>query len=240
MNIGIILAGGVGSRLQSSLIPKQFVEIDKKPIIWHTVEKFLITPEIDYVIISCHPQWISFVENLIQEKNLNNKVFVFEGGSNRNESIENGIKFIQNKFVTEINDDSIIVTHDAVRMFVDSKIIQDNIKACKEKQYDVVDTVVPATDTIVISENKNSIDDIPERSFYFQGQTPQTTSWKIIKEIYKNQKESSFYKICDLCKLAKLNNNSIGLVNGSYFNFKITNDFDLKMAKILVEKNDKF
>lgn len=237
MNFAVIVAGGVGSRLESSSIPKQFIEVNNVPIFWHTTEKFLVNKNIDYVVISCHKEWISFVDNIIKNNNMENKVKVCEGGSSRNNSIEKALNYISKNFANYLTNDSVIITHDAVRMFVDYRIIEDNIQ--KSKMYDVVDTIVPASDTITISLDGKYLHDIPERNNYYLGQTPQSAKWSVINDIYKNQKNSEWFDRCDLCKLAKLNNNKIGVVKGSYSNFKITTDFDLKMAKILVEKSDK-
>lgn len=237
INIAVILAGGTGSRVESSSIPKQFIEINGAPIFWHTSEKFLINPRIDYVVISCHDEWISYAQNIIKNSNFQGKIFICSGGECRNKSILHALNFIESNWKNQLDKNSVIVTHDAVRMFIDSKIIDENINLCKK--FNVVNTVIPSTDTIAISKDKKTIFDIPERSQYYQGQTPQSANWEKIKNIYKNQKNNEFFNRCDLCKLAVLNKDDVGLVLGSYSNFKITTDFDLKIAKILVEKNDK-
>lgn len=237
INVAIILAGGIGSRVESSSIPKQFIEINGTPIFWHTVEKFLINPKIDYIVIACHDEWISYVKNTIVNYDFQEKILICNGGGSRNESIFHAINFLELKLKDKLDKNSTIITHDAVRMFIDSRIIDENIDMCKK--FNVVNTIIPSSDTIAISKDSKTIFDIPERSHYFQGQTPQSANWEIIKNIYKNQKNNDFFDRCDLCKLAILNSESIGIVIGSYSNFKITTDFDLKIAKILVEKNDK-
>ena len=80
INVAIILAGGIGSRVESSSIPKQFIEINGTPIFWHTVEKFLINPKIDYIVIACHDEWISYVKNTIVNYDFQEKILICNGG----------------------------------------------------------------------------------------------------------------------------------------------------------------
>ena len=102
-------------------------------------------------------------------------IVVLKGGDTRNDTIINSINYIKENF--DIDDDSIIVTHDSVRPFVTHRIIEDNINAAIE--FGACDTVVPATDTIVESVDGEIIKDIPLRDNFYQGQTPQ--SFKINK-----------------------------------------------------------
>ncbi len=125
-----ILAGGKGTRMGITDMPKQFLELGTKPILIHTVEKFLLVPE-DLIdkYLSAHTE----------------RILVTEGGVDRNSTIENVINAINAR--RPITDKDIIVTHDSVRPFLTLKTIRENIELAQ--QYDAVDTVVEATDTIV-------------------------------------------------------------------------------------------
>ncbi len=92
----------------------------------------------------------------------------------------NAIKFIESE--GNLNDDTIIVTHDSVRPFVTNRIIEENIEFAK--QYGACDTVVPATDTIVESADNEMISSIPDRSKMYQGQTPQSFSRLLSSKIF--------------------------------------------------------
>ena len=146
MVYAVILAGGIGSRMGGDK-PKQYLTVKDKPIIVYTIEKFFAVPQFEKIIVLCPKQWVEHTKNLI-DKHIapaSNKIAVIEGGDTRNETIMNAIKFIESE--GNLNDDTIIVTHDSVRPFVTNRIIEENIEFAK--QYGACDTVVPATDTIV-------------------------------------------------------------------------------------------
>lgn len=233
MVIAGIVAGGVGSRMGNSTIPKQFLEIGKKPIIIHTIEKFLVSPEIDYVIVGVHSDWHDYMEDLIKKYLQDEKrIVVTEGDSNRNGTIKRIIEKADK--VWGINDETIFVTHDAVRPFISLKIIEDNVRAAEK--YGVCDTVIVATDTIVQSSNQEYITEIPVRNEMYQGQTPQSFKYGLFKEVYDSMTEEELKIVTDACKMFFLRNHPVYLVEGSVSNFKITYPFDLKMAKIMLEE----
>ena len=234
MVIAGIVAGGIGARMGNSSIPKQFLEVDKKPIIIHTIEKFLVSTEIDAIVIGVHADWQDYMEDLVK-KHLKNetRVVVTVGGIHRNETIYNLVE--QAKKNWEIDDETIFVTHDAVRPFISLKIIEENVKMAKK--HGVCDTVIAATDTIVHSSNQCCITDIPVRNEMYQGQTPQSFKYHIFKEVYNSMSEEDLSIVTDACKMFFLRKHKVYLVEGSVLNFKITYPFDFKMAKIMLEEN---
>ena len=151
MIFGAILAGGVGSSLHMADMPKQFLPLGEKPIIIHTLEKFLMCADLQRVYIGVHRDWINYTEDLVRKYvgNAAERVCVVCGGSDRNETIQNVIATIEKDHGA--SDEHIIVTHDAVRPFVTLRMIEENIAYAKE--YGAVDTVTSAIDTIVVSEN---------------------------------------------------------------------------------------
>ena len=204
-----ILAGGHGKRFGNKDLPKQFMMLSEKPIIIHTIEQFVINKDIDKIIVCTPKNWISYTEDLIKKYIKNNdNIEVTCGGSTRNESIINGCKYIEKTY--GINKDDIIVTHDAVRPFINQRIIEDNIKA--GKKCSAVDTVIPATDTIIKSLDNKEIESIPNRSVLYYGQTPQTFNILELMELYTSLTVSTF-----------LNSLDIFFINLSYASFFITN-----------------
>lgn len=109
------------------------------------------------------------------------RVKVVAGGTDRNETIMNIIDYIRN--VNGINNDDVIVTHDAVRPFLTQRIIKENIEVAEK--YGAVDTVIEAIDTIVMSKDKQNIHSIPVRNEMYQGQTPQSFNIKLLQDSYR-------------------------------------------------------
>ena len=162
MVFGVILAGGVGSRMGNVEKPKQFLKIGGKPILIHTVEKFLMHDSFQELIVLTPTEWIEHTKNLLKKYlgEAGSTVKVLKGGSTRNETIMNSIAYIEEKY--GLDDDTLIVTHDSVRPFLTYRIIEENIKY--GLQYGACDTVIPATDTIVHSEDGKVITSVPDRS----------------------------------------------------------------------------
>ena len=230
MVFGAILAGGTGSRMGNYTLPKQFLPLCDKPVVVHVIEKFLVHPEIDYVVVGTNPEWHQYMEDLIKkyfpdEKNL----LLTDGGTDRNSTICNIIQEIRK---ISQNDSDIIVTHDAVRPFVTIKMISDNIALAS--QYGVCDTVIPATDTIVYSDNHEYITDIPIRKNTYQGQTPQSFQIKLFETVYQEMTAEELAVVTDACKMFMLKGHKVYLAEGHTSNMKITYSDDYKTAQIML------
>jgi len=236
MIFAAILAGGIGSRMGGTDTPKQFLTLGNKPVIIHTIEKFVINENIDKTIVLIPKNFINHTNNLINEFIGDNEdIIVIEGGETRNDTLMNSIKYIDENF--GIDDDSIILTHDSVRPFVTHRIIKDNIDAAK--RYGACDTVIPATDTIVESINGKTIESIPVRDYYYQGQTPQSFNIKKLFNLINSLTEEETNILTDACKIFTLKDEDVYLVNGEVTNIKITYPYDLKLANtILEDRND--
>lgn len=226
-----ILAGGSGKRFGNKDLPKQFMMLSDKPIIIHTIEQFVINKDIDKIIVCTPKNWISYTEDLIK-KYINNidNIEVVEGGSSRNESMMNGCRFIKEKY--GLKKDDIIITHDAVRPFINQRIIEDSIKVGKKNS--AVDTVIPATDTIIKSEDGKLIFDIPDRSTLYYGQTPQTFNIIELMKLYESLTLDEKNILTDACKIFVLKGKPVKMIEGETFNIKITTVFDLKLADSIV------
>lgn len=226
-----VLAGGVGSRMQNTDMPKQFLELDNKPIIIHTAEKMLMNDRVDTLYIGINPNWLTFCEDLVKKHfGANDKVKVVAGGADRNGTIINIINDIES--TNGIGDDDIIITHDAVRPFLTQRIIDDNIDAALE--YGACDTVVKASDTIVRSENGDFINEIPQRDPLYQGQTPQSFNIKLLKGCFDEMTDEERAILTDACKICVLKNKKVKLVDGEVLNFKITTVGDYQMARAML------
>lgn len=229
-----ILAGGKGTRMGNTEMPKQFLNIGKKPIIIHTIEKFLLNTRIDKIVVVSPEQWVDHTKNILSkylgEESIS-RIDIAVGGSDRNESIKNGILHIEKTY--GLNEDDIVITHDAVRPFVTSRIIDENISMTE--LYGATDTVISAYDTIVKSENGDMVDEIPVRDFMYQGQTPQGFNAKKFLHLYDGLDSDEKNILTDAAKIFTINNHNVKLVQGEIFNMKITSPYDLKMANMIVE-----
>lgn len=229
-----ILAGGVGKRFGSSDIPKQFLEIKNKPIIIYTIEKFLVNDNFEKIIVLTPKEWIEHTKDIVKKYLNAEKVVVIEGGETRNDTIMNAINYIESE--DNLNDDTIIITHDSVRPFVTHRIIEDNIKAVKE--FGACDTVIEATDTIVESNNNSFITSIPERKYMYQGQTPQSFKALELKETFLSLTDNEKTILTDAAKIYVLKNKTVQLVKGETYNIKITYPYDLRIARSLLEETE--
>lgn len=232
MIFGAILAGGTGTRLNISDMPKQFLPLGDKPIIIHTLEKFLTCTRLDHIYIGVHQDWMGYMDDLVSMyvPAYKHKVHMVSGGTDRNSTIQNIIGAIERNFGE--SEDHIIVTHDAVRPFLSLRIIEENIDGAIV--HGAVDTVVSAIDTIVVSDNGKTISEIPDRSRIYQGQTPQSFRVCTLKKLYLSLTEDEKKILTDACKIFVIRNCPVHLVEGSGTNIKITTPADYRIAQAMV------
>lgn len=230
MNFVGILAGGKGTRMGKTELPKQFLKLGEKPIIIHTLEQFLIAEDIEKIIIAVPEEWITYTENIVDKYCKDDKISIIKGGTSRNDTIMAICNYIkENKKITK---DDVLITHDAVRPFITQRIIRDNINNIKE--YDAIDTVIPAYDTIVEAKDNNIISNIPIRDFMYQGQTPQTFKVEELMQTYNSLTEQEKEILTDAAKIYVLKNKKVKIVNGETYNIKITTQYDLKLANLML------
>ncbi len=231
---GVILAGGQGTRMGNSDKPKQFLVAGGKPVIIHTIEKFIVFPEFEEIIVPVPRQWLAYTRDVVnQYVSDSQRISIIEGGNTRNETIMNAIEYIDK--LGGLDDDTIIVTHDSVRPFVTYRIIEENIKYAGE--CGACDTVIPASDTIVESVDGSYISSIPERRMMYQGQTPQSFRAKRLRELYESLTTEEKDILTDACKIYVLKNEPVHLVEGEVSNIKITYPHDLRVAEAILGGN---
>ncbi|MDE5418643.1 bifunctional cytidylyltransferase/SDR family oxidoreductase [Labilibaculum sp. DW002] len=236
-NIGVILAGGNGSRFGGNL-PKQFIKVAGKTIIEHTLDVFQKCESIDEVAIVINPSFTNEIETIVNNNQYNKVKKILLGGKERSDSSLAAI----NAYQDEENADEIkLIFHDAVRPFINRTIINeviDSLSTCN-----AVDVAIKATDTIIEVCDKDKIVNVPNRDQLRQGQTPQAFRLKTIKKAYKKALTDPFFKATDDCGivLKYLPEESITVVEGSAENIKITYDLDMFIAdKLFQLKNQEF
>ncbi|SDB06346.1 IspD/TarI family cytidylyltransferase [Eubacterium oxidoreducens] len=230
----VILAGGNGTRMGAVSKPKQFLLLGKKPILVHTVEKFFSNKLIDTIIVLTPKQWMDYTKELLATYfPQGDRLQVIEGGAQRNETIMNAIAFIESEY--GMNEQTVIVTHDAARPFVTGRIIMENIASMES--FDACATAVAATDTIMRSNKEGRfIEQIPDRRYMYQQQTPQTFKAQKLKEQYDALSFEEKDSLTDACKIMVLSGENVCIVEGERENIKITYPLDLKVAEVILEQ----
>lgn len=232
MVYALILAGGIGNRMESEK-PKQFLMIGGHPIIIHTLNKFYNHGGFEKIIVLCPKEWIDYTNNLVKEymDNSANDIVVIAGGFSRNDTIMEGIKYIEDN--KGLDDSTIIVTHDAARPFINNRIIDENIELTL--QYGATTTAVPATDTILYCPSGNEIESITDRSVLYSCQTPQTFFAKKLRELYHALDSKEKEEFTDASGIYVKNGLPVKIVRGEMQNFKITYPNDLIIADAYIK-----
>lgn len=227
-----ILAGGSGKRMGNPDKPKQFLMLGTKPIIVHTVEKFYAAHAFQRIVVLSPRVWIQQTQDLIRRyaPECLSFVDVVAGGNTRNDTVRNAIDYISSTY--PVDDKTIIVTHDAVRPFVSHRILMDNIGAARA--YGSCDTVVPASDTIVVSNDGKFINQIPIRQNEYQGQTPQSFNLLKLQQYMQTLTHEEESALTDACKIFVIRGEKVALVRGEVSNMKITYPQDLRVAQAMV------
>ena len=230
MLYAVIAAGGIGSRMGAEL-PKQYITVGSKPIIAHTVQKFLNCEKFRKIIVLCPKEWCDYTTELLGRYCKNDKVVVIKGGSDRNETVMNSVRYIGS--TDGLDESTVIVTHDAVRPFVTEEIINDHIY--KSEIYSAIGTVIPATDTIIESFDGLTVDGTPDRSKLYQCQTPQTFRALELKTLYEGLNDDQKAILTDSCSIFSVSGKKVYLVRGDVQNIKITYPYDLKVAEVILK-----
>ena len=207
----LILGAGSGLRMRSEL-PKQYIIIKDKPIIFHTIEKFSHFEEIVVVINKNH---MIFFEKYLNSNTLKNKIKIVFGGKTRIESVRNGL--------SHIDENSNVAIHDAVRPLVSKAMIERLISSVKNN------CIVPAVklkDSVRILKEDKAI--VIDREKVIRIQTPQCFYAKDIKEAYLNLQD---FSLTDDASIFEKNGGKIEVVEGEEYNIKVTTPFDLEIVK---------
>lgn len=213
----IIVAGGTGSRMQSK-IPKQFIEINGKPILIHTIEKFIEFDEFINIIVAVHKDYLTEANFMLAEHFPDKNVQIVVGGETRFHSVKNGLNCISNK-----ND--IVGIHDAARPLVSVETIKRCYETAAQKGNAI--PVAPVNESLRMVTN--GINKAVSRDDYKIVQTPQCFVVSKIKEAFE-QPFSPFFT--DDATVLEGMDESINLVEGNSENIKITNPSDLKIAEL--------
>ncbi len=222
-----VLAGGSGLRMGGNM-PKQFLSVADRPIIIRSIDAFLTSGSVDKIFVAVSSDFFDYTKELIAQYIGDVGISIVAGGKNRNETLLNVLRSIG-----EINDDDVILTHDAVRPFIDKRIIDENISAARE--YGACNTVVSAVDTILRSSDGKFIESVPVRSEIFHAQTPQSFSVKKLLSLYEKLNDEEMEKFTDSCSVFLSAGERVFLVNGDRNNIKLTYPEDMERAENIIK-----
>jgi 2-C-methyl-D-erythritol 4-phosphate cytidylyltransferase len=216
----IIVAGGNGTRANTP-VPKQFMKLDGKPVLMHTITKFVECGLHIEIILVLNKGQIDFWKELCREYNFYTDVKIVEGGENRFESVKNGLAMVE--------EEGIVAVHDAVRPLVSTKTIVTAFKATE--MYGNAVPAIPLTDSIRQIDSSKSI--AVDRTRYCVIQTPQCFLSSILKKAYSVAE----YKIhfTDDASVVESSGEKIHLVDGNPDNIKITTPRDFILAEALMK-----
>lgn len=234
MNIAVLFAGGVGSRMNSKALPKQFLLIHGKPIIIHTMEKFEDHEQIDAIVVSCVEGWIDYLQDLVDKYGITKVKKIVPGGSTGQLSIYKGLCAAK-----EISDaeDSVVLIHDGVRPFITAKLIDDNIESVKK--FGSAITSVPAKETVLmVNKDENQILNIPDRSSTRLARAPQSFCLDEILGAHEKALSEQKTDFIDSCSLMQYFGKKLYLIDGPMENIKITTPEDFYTMRALLDAKE--
>lgn len=222
----VILAGGIGSRMKADK-PKQFIEIDGIPIIVNTIRNFQKNQRIKGIVVVCLKDWIPYMQSLIKKYELTKVISIVEGGKTGHDSAKNGVLSLKDS----MNDDDLIVIHDAARPLIPQLIINDmldvaikNGNAC---------SAIQCHDTVIQTEDQISGDSQIDRSKIMRVQTPQAYKYKLISSLYERADKDNIHDFIYANTMAINYGVKIYFSTGFDCNIKITTKEDIAFYKAM-------
>lgn len=228
--IAVIFAGGSGVRMGAEK-PKQFLEVNGKPIIIHTLDVFDSHPLVDEIHIACKEDYIEKLEKLIRRYDINKVKSIVPGGSTGMDSIFRGLSSARENN----SDDSIVLIHDGVRPIVPDELVNEVIRTVKEKGNAV--TCTPMFETPVRSKSGEFVEETPIRSECYTAQAPQGFRLGEVYEAHDivRRDNPEYEGIVDNCTLMMKLGRDVAIVTGPRSNIKVTTTEDLYILKAMIE-----
>ena len=234
-NIAVIFAGGSGSRMNTVSRPKQFLELNGKPVIIYTLELFDNHPDIDAICIACIESWIPFLKKMLRKFEINKVVDIVPGGETGQDSIYNGL-CSADKWAKQQDDEAAVLIHDGVRPLITQQTITDNIQTVREKGNCI--TCVPATETFVVTQDDGTLQ-IPSRKDSLIARAPQSFLLKDVLGAHEKARSENRHDFIDSCTMMSHYGHHLNTIIGPMENIKITtpSDFFIFRAMVQVHEN---
>ncbi|MDR5659916.1 2-C-methyl-D-erythritol 4-phosphate cytidylyltransferase [Serpentinicella sp. ANB-PHB4] len=228
MNSVVVVAGGKGSRMGEGY-NKQYISLNGKPLVAHTLEVFEKNININEIILVVPESEIMYCkENIIQKYNINKVSSIVSGGKERQDSVYQGLLAVNKEC-------QVVLIHDGARPFVTDRIIDESIK--KTQQADAVIVGVPVKDTVKLVDVNMRVTDTPDRKRLWSVQTPQTFKYEVIIQAYEKGRTLGI-EVTDDAMMVEKNDGIVNVVQGDYDNIKITTPEDLTVAENILMKRE--
>ena len=227
-NYVILLAGGVGKRMGSD-IPKQFIEVDGKPIIVYSLENFQKNSQIEKIVVVCVKEWQDHLSELINKYNLSKVEWITDGGATGHDSIRNGVFYLRDK----IKPDDYIIVHDAVRPILPQKAIDEVLRVAHENGNASSSTVCHPP--IVYTEDfKSGIKDV-DRDHVMLTASPQAYKYSLALKCYEKAEEENKHNFTFTSSLLIYYGERVFFAQGTTSNIKITKKEDIALFEALLK-----
>ncbi|MDD6401233.1 MAG: IspD/TarI family cytidylyltransferase [Lachnospiraceae bacterium] len=235
MNIGLIFAGGSGTRMNTKSKPKQFLEMNGKAIIIHTLEYFENCRDIDKIVVVCIEGWIDYLEKLLDRFHITKVAKVVPGGETGQLSIYNGLKAAKD-VAGDKYEDSIVLIHDGVRPLINEQLLLDNIESVK--QFGSAITVNRAIETIIQVDDSKAVNNVVDRTSCYVARAPQSFWLKDILSTHERALADGKREMIDSATMMRTYNYDLHIVEGPQENIKITNPSDFYIFRSLYEAKE--
>lgn len=233
MNIGVIFAGGVGQRMHTKGLPKQFLSIYNKPIIVHTLEIFEKVECIDAIVVSCVEEWIPRLQDLVYQFRLDKVKRIVPGGTSGQLSIYNGL--VAAADITD-GEDAIVLIHDGVRPLIDAELLNRNIEDVKKFGSSITSAVVK--ETIVEVDESGTISSVPNRAHARVARAPQCFELNDILAVHKKSLAKGKTDFVDSCTMMQAYGRQLHMTTGPFENIKVTTPDDFYTMRAIIEAKE--
>lgn len=228
MNIALIIAGGSGARMQQD-IPKQFLNVNDKPVIIYTLEAFQKHPSIDEIAVVCLEGWESVLRAYATQFNISKLVHIFPGGNNGQSSIRNGVFGLE----AYSEKDDIVLIHDAIRPMISADIISDCLITAQKFGNSI--TVIPCAEAMLKTEDGIESSGVFSRDHLKRTQTPQAFHIGEICDVHREALKRGITNSVASCTLMLEMGKKVFFSKGSEKNIKLTTVEDIDIFKALLE-----
>lgn len=218
--VALIFAGGTGQRMGAE-VPKQFMKVQGREIIVHTLEKFDVNDNIDDIIVCCIEEWIPYLNKLISRYDLEKVISVIPGGETGQDTIFKGLEEAKSLY-----DNAIVLVHDGVRPLITDETINECVESVEK--YGSAITTTPAFETPIISYDGETVEEMPLRKTVYTAQAPQAFYLNDIYNLHLTERRvnPTYEGIVDSCGLFFKNGIKCHMIEGNRGNVKVTTPED--------------
>ncbi len=229
-NIALIIAGGKGMRMHQE-VPKQFLNVNNKPVIVYTLEAFQKHPQIDEIGVVCIEGWHEMLYAYARQYDIDKLKWIVPGGENGQGSIRNGVQEAEKRYDPE----DIILVHDAIRPMVSQEIISDCIVTCQK--YGSAISAVPCNTVVLHIDGEETSKSVVNRDELMLTQTPQAFPLKTIAKLHKDALERGITSAVASCSLMVDMGYEVHFSIGDETNLKLTTVSDMRLFEALLKSN---